>query len=252
MSGCVCSGSSVSSTGWSSSPCGEGPAGPGLERSAGDDLAHRRRGAHQRRVARWPDLLDDHGGLGRFSCSPAWSISPCSTRAQPPGFRLSNVIFSFIAGILLLILGAYGRFSGGLAVDNPYYQLRHRGEPSSRRRTSSTRKTERWMTAEGAVAAPPRNKTRGTRGRAAPRRPGAPARMGALRSSPSTRPRPRSNCQPSTPPSQCRRSNPRTARCTKGRVCAAHPASQITVGIAACRAGGHFRPGVERASFTSP
>ncbi|HET9257666.1 MAG TPA: DUF4383 domain-containing protein [Pseudonocardiaceae bacterium] len=44
-------------------------------------------------------------------------------------FRLSNVIFSFIAGMLLLFLGAYGRFSGGLPADNPYYQQRHRNDP---------------------------------------------------------------------------------------------------------------------------
>jgi Domain of unknown function (DUF4383) len=44
-------------------------------------------------------------------------------------FRLSNVIFSFIAGMLLLFLGAYGRFSGGLSTDNPYYQQRHRDDP---------------------------------------------------------------------------------------------------------------------------
>lgn len=44
-------------------------------------------------------------------------------------FRLPNVIFSFIAGMMLLFLGAYGRFSGGLSVDNPYYQQRHRNDP---------------------------------------------------------------------------------------------------------------------------
>jgi uncharacterized protein DUF4383 len=47
-------------------------------------------------------------------------------------FRLSNLIFSFIAGMLLLFLGAYGRFSGGLAADNPYYQQRHRNDPPPR------------------------------------------------------------------------------------------------------------------------
>lgn len=41
-------------------------------------------------------------------------------------FRLPNVFFSFVVGMLLLFLGAYGRFSGGLTADNPYYQLRHR------------------------------------------------------------------------------------------------------------------------------
>ena len=40
-------------------------------------------------------------------------------------FRISNVIFSFIAGALLLFLGAWGRFAGGLPDDNPYRQERH-------------------------------------------------------------------------------------------------------------------------------
>ena len=40
-------------------------------------------------------------------------------------FRISNVIFSFVAGALLLFLGAWGRFAGGLPDDNPYRQERH-------------------------------------------------------------------------------------------------------------------------------
>jgi Domain of unknown function (DUF4383) len=39
-------------------------------------------------------------------------------------FRMPNVIFSFVAGALLLFLGAWGRFSGGLPDDNPYRQER--------------------------------------------------------------------------------------------------------------------------------
>ena len=35
-------------------------------------------------------------------------------------FRMSNVIFSLVAGALLLFLGAYGRFTGGLPDDNQY------------------------------------------------------------------------------------------------------------------------------------
>lgn len=42
------------------------------------------------------------------------------TAANVLAFRLSNVFFSFVAGLLLLALGAYGRFSGGLPPDNPY------------------------------------------------------------------------------------------------------------------------------------
>jgi uncharacterized protein DUF4383 len=40
-------------------------------------------------------------------------------------FRISNVVFSFVAGALLLFLGAWGRYGGHLPEDNPYYQERH-------------------------------------------------------------------------------------------------------------------------------
>ena len=40
-------------------------------------------------------------------------------------FRIANVIFSFVAGALLLFLGSWGRFAGGLPDDNPYRQERH-------------------------------------------------------------------------------------------------------------------------------
>lgn len=40
-------------------------------------------------------------------------------------FRMSNVVFSLVAGALLLFLGAYGRFTGGLPTDNPYQRERH-------------------------------------------------------------------------------------------------------------------------------
>ncbi|MHA6794054.1 hypothetical protein ACVGVM_11170 [Pseudonocardia bannensis] len=44
-------------------------------------------------------------------------------------FRMPNVIFSLLAGALLLVLGGYGRFSAKLPADNPYYQARHADEP---------------------------------------------------------------------------------------------------------------------------
>jgi hypothetical protein len=43
-------------------------------------------------------------------------------------FRMSNVIFSLVSGALLLFLGAYGRFTGGLPEDNPYWAERHGGD----------------------------------------------------------------------------------------------------------------------------
>ncbi|NGN69828.1 DUF4383 domain-containing protein [Streptomyces sp. A7024] len=40
-------------------------------------------------------------------------------------FRMPNVIFSFIVGLLLLTFGMYGRVSGGLPHDNPYWRTRN-------------------------------------------------------------------------------------------------------------------------------
>jgi Domain of unknown function (DUF4383) len=66
-----------------------------------------------------------------FLLSGLVNLAVLDTKFNLLAFRLSNVIFSFIAGMLLLFLGAYGRFSGGLAADNPYYQQRHRKDPPS-------------------------------------------------------------------------------------------------------------------------
>lgn len=43
-------------------------------------------------------------------------------------FRLSNVIFSLVVGMALLFIGAYGRITGGLPPDNPYYRAGAAGE----------------------------------------------------------------------------------------------------------------------------
>lgn len=42
------------------------------------------------------------------------------TRLNVLGFELSNVVFSVVVGLLLLLLGAYGRLSGHLPPDSPY------------------------------------------------------------------------------------------------------------------------------------
>ncbi|MCV2491772.1 DUF4383 domain-containing protein [Geodermatophilus sp. YIM 151500] len=43
-------------------------------------------------------------------------------------FEMPNVIFSIVAGLLLLTLGAYGRISGHLPADSPYAHEQHRVE----------------------------------------------------------------------------------------------------------------------------
>jgi uncharacterized protein DUF4383 len=86
-----------------------------------------------------------------FLLSGLLNLAVLDTKLNLLAFRLPNVVFSFIAGMLLLFLGAYGRFSGGLSADNPYYQYRHRDDPSSGAENRDP-ETDRWVAAELAVA----------------------------------------------------------------------------------------------------
>lgn len=87
-----------------------------------------------------------------FLLSGLLNLAVLNTGLNLLAFRLSNVIFSFIAGMLLLFLGAYGRFSGGLAADNPYYQQRHRDERRFSAITGLDSGIEELAAAELAVA----------------------------------------------------------------------------------------------------
>ncbi|WNF30725.1 DUF4383 domain-containing protein [Streptomyces sp. C11-1] len=40
-------------------------------------------------------------------------------------FGMPNVVFSFVMGLLILTFGMYGRVTGGLPHDNPYWRHRH-------------------------------------------------------------------------------------------------------------------------------
>ncbi|MFE6770580.1 DUF4383 domain-containing protein [Streptomyces fimicarius] len=40
-------------------------------------------------------------------------------------FGMPNVVFSFVMGLLILVFGMYGRVTGGLPHDNPYWRHRH-------------------------------------------------------------------------------------------------------------------------------
>ncbi|MFD5031362.1 DUF4383 domain-containing protein [Streptomyces sp. NPDC058220] len=40
-------------------------------------------------------------------------------------FHIQNVLFSFVVGVMLMFFGMYGRVSGGLPHDNPYWRSRH-------------------------------------------------------------------------------------------------------------------------------
>jgi Domain of unknown function (DUF4383) len=58
------------------------------------------------------------GGL--FLVSALANMAVLRTPLNFLAFRMSNVIFSIGVGLLLLVLGAYGRLSGNLPEDSPY------------------------------------------------------------------------------------------------------------------------------------
>lgn len=66
-------------------------------------------------------------------------------------FRLQNVLFSFVVGLMLMWFGMYGRVSSKLPHDNPYWIARH---PEQARREARAREimTARRRAGEGGVA----------------------------------------------------------------------------------------------------
>jgi hypothetical protein len=59
-----------------------------------------------------------------FFLSGTVNLFVLQTNLNLLAFELSNVVFSFVVGILLLLIGAYGRISGNLPADSPYAHSR--------------------------------------------------------------------------------------------------------------------------------
>jgi hypothetical protein len=55
-----------------------------------------------------------------FLVSALVNLAVLSTGLNILAFKISNVVFSIVVGLLLLTLGAYGRVSGNLPPDSPY------------------------------------------------------------------------------------------------------------------------------------
>jgi hypothetical protein len=53
------------------------------------------------------------------------NLALLDTKANFLAFHLQNVMFSFVVGLMLLTFGMYGRVSGSLPHDNPYWLARH-------------------------------------------------------------------------------------------------------------------------------
>jgi Domain of unknown function (DUF4383) len=55
-----------------------------------------------------------------FLVSALANLAVLDSRYNLLAFRFANVVFSVVAGLVLLVLGAYGRVSGNLPPDSPY------------------------------------------------------------------------------------------------------------------------------------
>ena len=58
-----------------------------------------------------------------FLLSGLLSLAVLRTEANLLAFQIENVIFAEVTGLVLLMLGAYGRVSGNLPADSPYARL---------------------------------------------------------------------------------------------------------------------------------
>ncbi|MEV1018966.1 DUF4383 domain-containing protein [Streptomyces sp. NPDC050264] len=66
-----------------------------------------------------------------FILSGFVNLALLGTGANFLAFRMQNVLFSFAVGLLLMVFGMYGRVSGTLPYDNPYWKARHGDGPSN-------------------------------------------------------------------------------------------------------------------------
>ncbi|MEV5610451.1 DUF4383 domain-containing protein [Streptomyces sp. NPDC052225] len=60
-----------------------------------------------------------------FILSGFVNLALLDTRYNVLAFRIQNVLFSFVVGLMLMFFGMYGRVSGTLPHDNPYWRARH-------------------------------------------------------------------------------------------------------------------------------
>ena len=68
-----------------------------------------------------------------FLLSGFANLAVLETGANILNFRIQNVLFSFVVGLLLLVFGMYGRVTGRLPRDNHYWRQRHPEHAVARR-----------------------------------------------------------------------------------------------------------------------
>jgi hypothetical protein len=81
-----------------------------------------------------------------FLASALLNLALLRTTLNLLAFRMSNVVFSVVVGLLLLLLGAYGRISGNLPDSSPYaHPHPHADEPWDLPSTAAERAAEAAM-----------------------------------------------------------------------------------------------------------
>lgn len=91
------------------------------------------------------------GGL--FVLSGLGHLFVLDTEANILAFSLPNIFFSLAVGLLLLLLGSYGRISGRIPHDNPYYLARHHDDVPPSAESETGPPTALQLAAEHQMAA---------------------------------------------------------------------------------------------------
>ncbi|MBW0100849.1 DUF4383 domain-containing protein [Pseudonocardia sp. KRD291] len=76
-----------------------------------------------------------------FMASGVLNVLVLATPFNVLSFRMSNVVFSLVAGALLLVLGAYGRFTGRLPDSSPYHRVAHGGPVDAQHSSDNDQQT---------------------------------------------------------------------------------------------------------------
>lgn len=72
-----------------------------------------------------------------FLLSGFVNLALLDTGSNLLAFKMSNVLFSFLVGVMLMFFGMYGRVHSHLPHDNPYWQSRHPEEAAREREAAA-------------------------------------------------------------------------------------------------------------------
>ncbi|NUK05839.1 DUF4383 domain-containing protein [Streptomyces lunaelactis] len=78
-----------------------------------------------------------------FILSGFINLALLDTTFNPLAFKIQNVLFSFVVGVMLMFFGMYGRVSTTLPHDNPYWKARHPDEAAKEQRNVKRAATRR-------------------------------------------------------------------------------------------------------------